>query len=77
MPQTGDRVLALDGTPTPDAEALYTLIRDLPAADSVQWEVERAGERLVFDGPHPFPAAAGFVHSQSAALDAGLREGAT
>jgi regulator of sigma E protease len=75
LPQPGDRVLSLAGQPTPDATALYSAIRDLPPADTVAWEVERAGERVAFDGPHPFPAAVGFVHSQSAALDAGLREG--
>lgn len=73
--QPGDRILALNGTETPDNETLFKLISDLPAAPTTNYTVSRAGETLTFDGPFPMPPVAGQVHSKSAAMDAGLKEG--
>jgi regulator of sigma E protease len=37
--------------------------------------VERGGQRVTFEGPYPFPPIADAVQPQSAAAEAGLREG--
>ncbi len=73
--QPGDRILALNGVETPDTETLYRLIGDLPPLAAVPYRVERAGQVITFDGPHPFPAVVSSVQSKSAAIDAGLVEG--
>ena len=73
--QVGDRVLALDGTPTPDFETLATQAKTLKDRASVTYVVERAGETLTFQGPNPVPALVQSVALNSAAEDAGLQVG--
>ncbi|WP_103333566.1 RIP metalloprotease RseP [Pseudotabrizicola formosa] len=73
--QPGDRILAINGTETPDLTRLVEVSNDLPAAGSVSYTVERDGQELAFDGPHPLPALASGVQPQSAAFDAGLLPG--
>ena len=73
--QVGDRVLALDGTPTPDFETLATQAKTLKDRASVTYVVERAGETLTFQGPNPVPALVQSVSLNSAAEDAGLQVG--
>jgi regulator of sigma E protease len=46
--RAGDRVLAVDGTPVPDAQALIDRIRagDGDPPPKMQWSIERSGQRL-------------------------------
>lgn len=71
----GDRILALNGAETPDFEAFFAVVRDLPAAPQVSWTLERDGQTVQVDGPHPMPPLVGQVHPLSAAGDAGLKAG--
>lgn len=73
--QAGDRIVALGGQDTPDFEAFMAAVDALPASDTVAYRVDRAGEALDLQGPHPFLPMVGNVHPRSAAGDAGLREG--
>ena len=73
--QVGDRVLALDGTPTPDFATLATQAKTLKDRASVTYVVERTGETLTFQGPNPVPALVQSVALNSAAEDAGLQVG--
>lgn len=73
--QPGDRVVALNGTPTPDYESFVAAMAALPRTPAVQWTVNRDGAEITFDGPHPQPALVGSVTVKSAAVDAGLQAG--
>jgi len=73
--QPGDRVISVAGTPTPDSEALFTTVADLPPSKSVSYQVERAGKVITIDGPYPFPPLVSSVQTKSAALNAGLKAG--
>lgn len=73
--QTGDRILAINGTDTPDNDTLYALIGDLPPSATVNYRVDRGGETVEFAGPHPFPPMISTVQTKSAAMDAGLLAG--
>lgn len=73
--EPGDRITALNGTPTPDLETLYTVARALPPAPSVEYSLQRGGDDLVVTGPYPFPAIADSVQPQSAAQDVGMAVG--
>ena len=73
--QVGDRVLSLDGTPTPDFETLATQAKALKDRATVTYVIERAGETLMFPGPNPMPALVQSVSLNSAAEDAGLQVG--
>lgn len=73
--QPGDRILAINGTATPDLTRLVEVSGDLPAGPSVSYTVERSGTEITFDGPHPLPALASGVQPQSAAFYAGLLTG--
>jgi regulator of sigma E protease len=72
----GDRILAVNGIDTPDLETFVTVASELPAAASVTYRIERAGEAgIEVLGPFPFPPIADGVQPQSAAIDAGLQAG--
>lgn len=73
--QPGDRILSLNGTQTPDLERLLVVAGEVPAGPSATYTVERAGQVMTFEGPHPRPAMASGVQPQSAAFDAKLLTG--
>ncbi|MEY4984085.1 MAG: metalloprotease RseP, partial [Pseudomonadota bacterium] len=73
--RAGDRITALDGTPTPDFETFMQVAGDLPPAATVDYTVERDGTVAVLRGPHPMPPLAAFIQPQSAASAAGLQPG--
>lgn len=73
--QPGDRILSLGGSVTPDLETLGDVVDALAPTPTVAYEVERAGERLTFTGPHPAPALVTTVQPQSAAMAAGMQVG--
>jgi regulator of sigma E protease len=71
----GDRVLAINGTETPDWESYLQLASDLPAAARVSYRIERAGSEMLVQGAHPFPPLVSSVQLKSAAFAAGIEEG--
>ena len=73
--QTNDRILSLDGRPTPDFATLATEAKALKDRASVTYVVDRNGEILTFDGPNPVPPLVQSVALNSAAEDAGLQPG--
>ena len=73
--QAGDRILAVNGTETPDLTAFLDLTATLPPAATVTYRVERAGQVAEVQGPHPMPPVVVGVHPTSAAMRAGIRPG--
>ncbi len=73
--QPGDRILALNGTETPDWKQLVDASRALPGDVAAEYRIERDGRVLTLPGPHPFPPVADAVSPRSAALDAGMQAG--
>ncbi|MFE3839162.1 RIP metalloprotease RseP [Pseudogemmobacter sonorensis] len=71
----GDVILAVAGTPTPDAESLGAALRALPATAEVEFTLRRDGQQVTLGAPHPHPPLVGGVQPKSAAVAAGLREG--
>jgi regulator of sigma E protease len=73
--EPGDRIIALNGQPTPDVQSFSDVAFALPAVAVVEYTVARAGSQVNLSGPHPFLPMVGAVHPQSAAGDAGMRPG--
>lgn len=73
--QPGDRIVSVDGKPTPDYEALGKVADELPAADQLSYVVERDGREATVTGPTLIPALVQSVLPASAAGDAGLAVG--
>lgn len=71
----GDRILALDGTPTPDLQSYVETGSALPPAEVVTYHVLRDGAEIDVTGPHPFLPIVGSVHPQNAAMAAGIKPG--
>lgn len=73
--RVGDRITAVGGLNTPDLEAFYSVIDDVPPAPTVTYDVVREGASLSVSGPYPQPPVAGTISLQSAARDAGMQPG--
>lgn len=73
--QPGDQILAINGAETPDLKTFYKVGGDLAPAASVTYRVDRAGQSIEVQGPHPFPPIVGSVHPQNAAMAAGIQAG--
>jgi regulator of sigma E protease len=73
--QVGDLVTSVDGQPTPDLAAFFTVADELSDEGSVSYQVTRAGKTLTVAGPNPLPPVVDSVQPQSAAIDAGLEAG--
>jgi len=71
----GDLITAIEGRATPNLQEFYRVASDLPGAPVVDYTVERAGNVLALEGPHPIPARAAGISLASAARDAGMRPG--
>ena len=71
----GDRVVSLDGTPTPDLTTFLKVADALGPLTSVAYVIDRAGTTVTVNGPHPLPPVTDSVQPESAALDAGLQPG--
>lgn len=71
----GDRILALNGTSTPDLTTFFKVADKLGPLLTVEYQVERGDTTLTVQAPHPLPPVAAAVYPQSAALDAGLKPG--
>lgn len=73
--QPGDKVLSVNGTPTPDWKTYAKLAGELPGGTAFTYEVERAGETLTLTAGHPMPPLISAIQLKSAALAAGIQEG--
>ncbi|NPD17540.1 RIP metalloprotease RseP [Xinfangfangia sp. D13-10-4-6] len=73
--QEGDVILALNGTATPDNEAYAAALKALPRQPLIPFTIERDGQQLTVEAPHPMPGLIGGVQPKSAAIDAGIRGG--
>ncbi len=73
--QVGDRILALNGTETPDLTTFFKVADKLGPLPAVTYDIQRGDGRLTVQAPHPLPPVASAVYPESAALDAGLRAG--
>ncbi len=73
--RNGDKILAVNGIPTPDLARYGQVVGDLGPAASVVYRVERAGVASDITGPNPFPPRVVSVQPQSAAMDVGLQPG--
>jgi regulator of sigma E protease len=71
----GDAILAIEGQPTPDYAALFTVIDELPVTPTVVYSIRREDAEMEVKGPWPFPVYISMVHPNSAGMDAGLKAG--
>ncbi|MGL5011891.1 MAG: RIP metalloprotease RseP [Paracoccaceae bacterium] len=75
MLQTGDLITAIDGKPTPNLTQLYEVAGDLVPAPTVIYSVLRDGAAMDITAPPIFAPITSGIMPQSAAFDAGLKEG--
>ncbi|MFD2739374.1 RIP metalloprotease RseP [Sulfitobacter aestuarii] len=76
--QDGDQILGIEGTALPDAESGvgYGAFFDaLPVAPVLEYDVQRDGGMLQVPGPYLLPPLVAQVIPQSAAYEAGLKQG--
>jgi regulator of sigma E protease len=73
--QEGDVIRAVEGRPTPDWKSFGDVTDTLKGKVTLAYTVQRGGEELVVNGPHPMAPVIGEVQLRSAAMDAGLQEG--
>ncbi len=71
----GDQILSVGGIDTPDFDRFAEVARDIPAAATIDYVVQRAGEKISLAGPYPFPPIADGVQPRSGASDAGILPG--
>lgn len=71
----GDLITAVDGQPTPSLQEFYRIASEVSGAPVVDYTVERGGQVLALEGPHPIPARAAGITLGSAARDAGMQPG--
>lgn len=73
--EPGDRVLRVEGTALNYPDGFRAAVSEIPSQASVEYEVERDGERMSVLGPQPQPAFVQSITPRSAADDAGLQIG--
>ncbi len=73
--QVGDKIVALNGRPTPDLTTFFTVADSLETQATAEYQVNRAGADITVTGPNPLPPVTATVMADSAALDAGLQKG--
>ncbi len=73
--QPGDRILSIEGQPTPDLQALADVTEALNPAPTVRYSLERQGQTVEVDGPFPFPPVVDAVQPTSAAMAIGIEAG--
>lgn len=73
--RAGDIILEADGKTVDNYSHLFGLGAGIPPKAQVTYLVERRGETLVVQGPHPLIPRVNSVEFRSPALKAGLREG--
>ncbi|WP_417205279.1 RIP metalloprotease RseP [Antarctobacter sp.] len=76
--QSGDRILAIEGSQLPDSEdraVLGAYFDALPHQPTLDYTVDRDGREITVAGPFTYPPLATQIAPRSAAGDAGLRAG--
>ncbi len=73
--EPGDRVLRVEGRALNYPDGFFAAIADVESKSAVEYEIERAGERMIVLGPQPQPSLVQSITPRSAADDAGLRIG--
>ena len=73
--RSGDVILAVEGTPTPDNATFMSVVDGLDPAPTVTYTIERDGSEEQVEGPFPFPPLVSSVQPQSAARAADMRAG--
>ncbi len=74
--QVGDEILGMNGTAIPDDSAGYSeLLASLPKQPTIEYDVRRDGQEMTVQGPFYLPPLVVQVVPQSAAIEAGLRQG--
>ncbi len=71
----GDRVLEVEGVALNYPDGYSDAVSNVPSKPSVEYTVERGGERMTVLGPQPQPALVQSITPRSAADDAGLKIG--
>tara|TARA_R100000322_G_scaffold28564_5_gene18359 strand:+ start:4918 stop:6255 length:1338 start_codon:yes stop_codon:yes gene_type:complete len=73
--EPGDQILSIAGEETPPLDDFSDFVATLPNESPVDYTVLRNGQEVSFQAMHPYPPYVSSVTPQSAAADAGLREG--
>lgn len=73
--EPGDRILRVEGVALNYPDGFLAAVSDVPSQPSVEYEIERNGERMLVRGPQPQPAYVQSITPRSAADDADLRIG--
>ncbi len=73
--EPGDVILAIEGREAPAVDGLRDFIDALPQEPLLDYTVLRDGREMTVSAPNPYPPVVSMVTPQSAALDAGLRQG--
>ncbi len=73
--EAGDLILALEGQEIESFAALLQIASDLPPRPRVSYEVLRDDRAILVEASAPLPPVVDGVQPQSAAMEAGLREG--
>jgi regulator of sigma E protease len=73
--EPGDRVLKVEGVALNYPDGFGAAVANVPSQPSVEYEVDRDGERMLVRGPQPQPAYVQSITPRSAADDADLRIG--
>ena len=73
--EPGDRVLKVEGVALNYPDGFGAAVANVPSQPSVEYEVQRDGERMLVRGPQPQPAYVQSITPRSAADDADLRIG--
>jgi regulator of sigma E protease len=73
--EPGDRVLKVEGVALNYPDGFGAAVATVPSQPSVEYEVDRDGERILVRGPQPQPAYVQSITPRSAADDADLRIG--
>ncbi|MCK0166541.1 RIP metalloprotease RseP [Jannaschia sp. S6380] len=73
--QPGDEILSIGGQSIEAITDVASTAAELPAGESISYEVRRDGEMLRLDAAPPMPARVEQVQARSAAWDVGIRAG--
>ncbi len=73
--QPGDVIVAVNGTPTPDYDALFDYARATENTGRQTYEIKRGDSVLMLEGPFPLLPLVDNVQPQSTAIEAGIQVG--
>ncbi len=73
--EPGDQILSIAGQETPPLAEFPDFVATLPNASPVDYTVLRDGQEVSLRAIHPYPPYVSSITPQSAAADAGLRQG--